>query len=288
MPFGYGYGKVATNLSDSLQGKAPSFYLRKSFAASAAQVASQADLVLTTEFDDGIIIFLNGTEVGRCNLGAPGLFVYSDQVAFDEDSTEGDPVSLNLGKASDLLVEGENVLAVQVANRDFSSAIFFDGSLRIDAGVTLLKVVSEDFSTANGALRNHLNSGGSVTNTRTGTPVVNGWLDRSPLVRSGSNWTNFEVTTLSDAGAGEEGDGAISYVISGDAPTDEAVISFPPVSMASHWTPGSFTAANLSETRVSFRFKGDPNMSFDFQAESPARYAQLAKVEHLIYRRDVH
>jgi hypothetical protein len=83
VPFGYGYGKVATNLSDSLQGKAPSFYLRKSFAASAAQVASQADLVLTTEFDDGIIIFLNGTEVGRCNLGAPGLFVYSDQVAFE-------------------------------------------------------------------------------------------------------------------------------------------------------------------------------------------------------------
>jgi hypothetical protein len=144
-PFGFGYGGVSTNLSSALQGKTPSLYLRKAFNVSAAQSASLADLILTTEFDDGIIVFVNGIEVARCNLGAPGMFTFSDQVAFNEDSTEGSPVSLNLGRASDVLLEGENVVAVQVANRTTSSPMYFSGSLRINAGVTLLNVVSEIF-----------------------------------------------------------------------------------------------------------------------------------------------
>ncbi|MDG2323091.1 MAG: hypothetical protein P8M08_06200, partial [Akkermansiaceae bacterium] len=108
-------------MSSALQGKTPSLYLRKTFNVSAAQSASLADLSLTTEFDDGIIVFVNGIEVSRCNLGAPGMFIFSDQVAFNEDSTEGSPVSLNLGRASDVLLEGENVVAVQVGNRTTSS-----------------------------------------------------------------------------------------------------------------------------------------------------------------------
>lgn len=268
-PFGFGYGGVSTNLSSALQGKTPSLYLRKAFNVSAAQSASLADLILTTEFDDGIIVFVNGIEVARCNLGAPGMFTFSDQVAFNEDSTEGSPVSLNLGRASDVLLEGENVVAVQVANRTTSSSMYFSGSLRINAGVTLLNVVSEDFSNANGAFKTHLNVAGSITNTTTGTPVPNGWLDLSPLVSSGSNWTELEVRSQSEAGGGEAGGGAVSYTVSGEGTSDDAVIAFPPVSMGAHWAGGAVTAANLSETRVSFRFKGDPGTAYDFIIESP-------------------
>jgi len=268
-PLGYGYADVATNLAPQLQGKAPSCYLRKSFPVSAAQAASLADIILTTEFDDGIVVSLNGAEVGRCHLGAPGMFLFSDQLAFNDNSTHGAPVSLNLGRASDLLVEGENVLAIQVANHDSATALFFSGSLGIDAGVSLITVVNDDFASANGASQSHLNLGGSVTNSTTGTPVVKGWLAQSPLIRSGSNWSNLEIDSLSDAGAGKEGDGAISYTLTSGDPLDFAVIPFPLVSMASHWRPGQITAADLSETRLSFRFKGDPNMAFDFLAESP-------------------
>lgn len=268
-PFGFGYGGVSTNLAGAIQGKTPSFYLRKTFNASAAQAASLADLILTTEFDDGIIVFVNGIEVARCNTGAPGMFIYSDQVAFNEDSTEGSPVALNLGRASDVLVEGENVIAVQVANRTTSSSMFFSGSLRINAGVTLLNVISEDFSNANGASKTHSNVGGSITNTMTGTPVPGGWLDLSPLVSSGSNWTDFEVRSQSEPGGGETGDGAFFYTVTGEGTSYDAVISFPPVSMGARWPGGAVTAANLSETRVSFRFKGDPGTAYDFTIESP-------------------
>lgn len=275
-PLGYGYGDVATNLSSRLQGKAPSCYLRRSFQASAAQAASLADLILTTEFDDGLLVFLNGVEVARCHLGAPGMFIFSDQVAFNENSTHGSPALLNLGVASELLIEGENVLAIQVVNRDIASALIFDASLRIDAGVTLINVTDDDFANANGAFKTHRNLNGSITDSTSGSPLVNGWLARSPLVRSGAGWTNLEIRSVSDAGAGEEGDGAISYTLTSSDPLAPAVIAFPPVSMATHWTPGSVTAANLSETRMFFRYKGDANTAFDFHAESPDGSVALA------------
>lgn len=268
-PLGFGYGSVSTNLGSDLQGKTPSLYLRKTFMASAAQAASLADLIFTTEFDDGIIVLINGREAARCNLGAPGMFIYSDQVAFNEDSTEGTPAVLNLGRASDLLVEGENTIAVQVANRDADSSLLFDGALRIDAGITLINVIAEDFSNANGAFITHQNNGGSVSNVLTGTLAPGGWLERSPFVRSGGSWASLEVRSLSDSGAGEGGDGAISYTLTGQGIEDAAALLFPSVDMSAHWTPGVVSAANLSETRISFLYQGDPGTAFDFIAESP-------------------
>ena len=221
-PFGFGYGRVSTNLASDLKGKTPSLYLRHTFMVSAGQAASLADLILTTEFDDGIIVLINGKEAVRCNLGAPGMFIYSDQLAFNEDATEGNPTVLNLGRASDLLVEGENTIAVQVVNRDPDSSLFFDGVLRIDAGISLVDVVSKDFSSANGSSITHTNSGGLISNITTGTLASGGWLDQSPSVRSGSNWTDFKVGVLSDPEAGENGNGAISYTLSGRGTEDEA------------------------------------------------------------------
>ena len=267
-PLGFGYGRVSTNLASDLKGKTPSLYLRHTFEVSAGQAASLADLILTTEFDDGIIVLINGNEAVRCNLGAPGMFIYSDQLAFNEDATEGNPTVLNLGRASDLLVEGENTIAVQVVNRDPDSPLFFDGALRIDAGISLINIVSKDFSSANGSSITHTNSGGLISNITTGTLRSGGWLDQSPSVRSGSNWTDFKVGVLSDPGAGENGDGAITYTLSGRGTEDEATLLFPPVDMSAHWIPGAITALNLNETRISFLYQGSPGTVFDFVAES--------------------
>ncbi|MFT5413090.1 MAG: hypothetical protein ACI9NC_005843, partial [Verrucomicrobiales bacterium] len=266
-PVGFGYPDIATNLASGVQDIAPSFYLRRSFNLSAAQASSGADLLLEAEYDDGFIAFINGVEVARCNLGPAQMFIYADQFAFNADSTHDAPSSFVLGVASDLLVEGENSIAVHVANRNLASAMKFDAGLRIDAGVTLVGVSSDEFDTANGASRTHRNHAAGITNTTSGTSITGGWLQLSPNVRSDPAWSDLEITTLSDATAGETGDGAISYTLTGTSPTHPAAISFPPVDLSAHWNAAAVTAADLSETRLTFRFKGDPNMAFDLAIE---------------------
>lgn len=180
-------------------------------------------------------MWINGEEAARCQMGPEGMFLYSDQIAFNAASTVGDPVALDLGEAADLLVEGENVIAVQVANHALRSPLVFSGSLRVETGNTVFAKVSENFSEANGASTTHFNSGGIINNSGNGEPVPGGWLDLSPEVISGDQWEELEVRTISQAGGGEEGDGAISYTLSARGDLAEAVIPFPEVPMAPHW-----------------------------------------------------
>ena len=268
-PLGFGGTGLGTDLSAELAGVAPSFYLRKRFEVSAAQAASVSDLILDTRFADGIVVYLNGVEVERCNLGPKDLFVYSDQFAFRANPSAGEILSLNLGRCADLLTEGENVIAVQVAGQNLVGPLRFEGLLRIDAAITLYSVVSDTFPYANGASKVHRNVLGVIGDETLGSPISGGWLDRSPSVTSGAAWDDLEVITLSDAGAGEAGDGGISYTVTATGTSDEAVISFPPVAMNPHWEAGSVTAGDLAGTELSFRFKGDPDTAYDFVVQSP-------------------
>lgn len=267
-PIGFGRPELNTDLSSVLPGEAPSLYLRKSFFVSAGQAASTANLVLETRFADGLIIFINGVEAERYNLGPPGLFIYSDQLSFLSNPDDARLITLNLGPASDWLVEGENVIAVQVAGNTLSRPVHFEGELRIDAGVTLYDVVTDFFSDANGASRTHLNNLGVINESSSGMPVVDGWLDRSLLVESNSGWEQLEITTLSESGGGEQGDGAIRYTVAGSGGLDDAVISFPEVEMGQLWEAGNLTAGDLSGTRISFRLRADSEAAFDFVVRS--------------------
>lgn len=268
-PLGFGRPGLNTNLSSVLQGEAPSLYLRRAFSVSAAQASSTASLILETRFADGLIVFVNGVEAERCHLGPSDLFVYSDQVAFQTHPLEDETISITLGRCSDLLVEGENVIAVQLAGNSLSRPVHFEGELRIDAGVTLFNVVADQFSDANGATRTHTNSFGVINESSTGTPVEGGWLARSPAVESGSGWQQLEITTLSELDGGREGDGAIRYTAVGTGEIDEAVISFPPVEMSDHWTAGELTSGDLGGTRISFRLQSGSETAFDFVVRSP-------------------
>lgn len=268
-PLGFGAGGFATNLSQELQGKAPSLYLRKNFQATAGQASSTGDLIFDVDFADGLVVYVNGVEVERCNLGPSGLFVYSDQFAFRTNPVAQQAASLVLGRCNDLLVEGENVIAVQVAAHTLNGPLRFNGSLRIDAGETLFPVVLNDFSDANGAFRTHTNVFGVVSDSTTGSPVVDGWLANSPLVESGAGWEELEIVTRSDTGAGEGGGGAISYTATASGVQDGAVIPFPEVDLGDHWQTGAITTGDLAGTRVSFRFKGDVDTAYDFVVRSP-------------------
>lgn len=115
-----GFGRADGDDSTLIVGN--SVYLRHQF-----QVSNQADLVsliLSIDYDDGYVAFLNGTEVARRNMGAIGSNVaFSDFATGDHEALlyaggvpEGIQIDVNL------LVAGTNTLAVQAHNRSNNSA----------------------------------------------------------------------------------------------------------------------------------------------------------------------
>ncbi len=125
-PIGFNDGtifapKMPTNLKDTLEGISPSVYTRHVFTADAASAGSGDDLTVTVVADDAFIVWLNGHEIGRRNMGAAKAHLYFDQVAYREAERVMRRSDIVLGKTSDFLVAGENTLAVQLANVDLVS-----------------------------------------------------------------------------------------------------------------------------------------------------------------------
>ncbi|MDX2109844.1 MAG: lamin tail domain-containing protein [Verrucomicrobiota bacterium] len=112
-PFGFNAGTVGTNVKSKVDGITPSLYLRTTFTVSATDATSANPVKLSVRCNDGFIAYLNGKEVARKNMGAKGLMVYSDQIAFNPGDLN---VTIDLGAASGLLRSGTNSLAVQVHN----------------------------------------------------------------------------------------------------------------------------------------------------------------------------
>jgi len=118
---GYGDGDDGTSVLPCT-----SVYMRKSFVLSEpSQVVSAA---LFMDFDDGFVAYLNGIEIARSNMGSPGSPISYTQFATGlreaqlyqggiREKFEVDPDMIAL-----LLVEGENVLAVQAHNYDVGSS----------------------------------------------------------------------------------------------------------------------------------------------------------------------
>jgi len=104
------YGGVATN-------KFITTYFRRAF--NAANVGAYTSLTLRAIRDDGIAVYLNGTEVFRNNL-APGANYTNRATANVGGSDESTFYSTNVNPA--LLVEGNNVLAVEIHQDDPSSS----------------------------------------------------------------------------------------------------------------------------------------------------------------------
>ncbi|MGI9242317.1 MAG: hypothetical protein ACR2RV_16080, partial [Verrucomicrobiales bacterium] len=130
-PLGFDLGTITTNLRSVMRGVTPSVYTRQTFTASASDAASGGDLTLSINCNDGFIVWLNGTELARCNLGPEKAHIYADQLAYRGAGNSTNPVDFNLGAASGALVAGDNVLAIQVSNSDI------DSSLRLEMSLTL-------------------------------------------------------------------------------------------------------------------------------------------------------
>ncbi len=119
-PTGIGYGDSddATVLTDMRQaGAVPgylSLYARRTFEV--ADVSQTKLLRFEIDFDDGFVAYLNGAEIARQGLaGTPPTF---DETADSHDA--GTAVSFDVSATA--LLQGTNVLAVQVNNTNLTSS----------------------------------------------------------------------------------------------------------------------------------------------------------------------
>ncbi|MDG2322143.1 MAG: CotH kinase family protein [Akkermansiaceae bacterium] len=138
-PFGFGTSvSLGTNVSGEIQNLSPSLYLRKNFTVSAGNAASGATLQLDVRYDDGFIAFLNGVEVARRNMGFPEMFAFRDQPAYNASSSTA-ITTINLGTASSLLQEGDNLLCIQVHNQTSSGGgdILLAADLKLSGGTIM-------------------------------------------------------------------------------------------------------------------------------------------------------
>jgi hypothetical protein len=100
--------------------------MRIAFTLLDTAVISKA--VLNMDYDDAFVAYLNGVEIARSNIGMPG-----DHPAFNQTSTGHHEATMYQGgspeyfyltrqQLSDLLIPGDNVLAVQVHNENITSS----------------------------------------------------------------------------------------------------------------------------------------------------------------------
>ena len=141
--FGYGEGDEATVVEDDATPGSPTpgsttryitTYFRHTFTI--ANKATLRDLVLSVKRDDGAVVILNGTVISDANMqaGLPNNPTYTQLASSAPD--DGQTFNtINLVNGQDLLVEGTNVIAVEVHQTSSdSSDVSFDLSLTATRG----------------------------------------------------------------------------------------------------------------------------------------------------------
>lgn len=117
-PLGYGDSHIVTTLSygASSSNKYPTYYFRLVFTAT--DVDTYLSVAGGLMVDDGAVVYLNGTEVERSNIadGAVSYDTYASSSTSDETGYGVFSVDTSL------LVEGENVLAVEVHQHSADSS----------------------------------------------------------------------------------------------------------------------------------------------------------------------
>lgn len=151
---GFGDGDEVTTFAHT---SAATYYFRKTFS-----VASPIPLLADLIYDDAAIVYINGIEVFRDNIG-------SGTVVFDTfaTSTSSDNEEASISIDSGFVLAGTNVLAVEVHNRPGSSDVSFDFALIAaphDPAVVNHGAVWRYFDGVSGTVPTGWTSGGSAFN----------------------------------------------------------------------------------------------------------------------------
>lgn len=120
--FGYGDNDDATQLPYIL-----SVFIRKEFTIN--RLSDIVSLILSIDYDDGFVAYINGHEIARSNVGDPGTEVpynYGTGSINREASLYrgGQPENYVISDLQSFLVEGVNVIAIQGHNSAASSSDF--------------------------------------------------------------------------------------------------------------------------------------------------------------------
>ena len=133
--FGYADGDDGTIIDPAI-----SVYFRRIFSISDLTKLSSA--ILSADYDDGFVAYLNGHEIGRSyNLSEPGTFVpYDETTTYDHEASlynGGLPESFMLDslELDSFLTNGENVFAVQIHNVGINSSDM-SGNFYLSFGIT--------------------------------------------------------------------------------------------------------------------------------------------------------
>lgn len=121
---------LGVNLYSQAYNITPSIYTRRVFPITAAEADSESSLRLTIDYDDGLIVYLNGKEVGRRNVGTPGVPTPHNVNASSSHGANGDNRGAVTGQEEViflaapkvLLRSGDNVLAVQLHRSSLTSS----------------------------------------------------------------------------------------------------------------------------------------------------------------------
>jgi hypothetical protein len=131
-PIGYGENFLATTLSD-MRGGYTSVYLRKTF--NVGSLSDLGDLLLEVQYDDGVNVWLNGALIYQDNVASAELVYSATALSSTEDATFR---QYDLGSPAACLVQGKNVIAVQLLNSGLSNSsdCFVDVRLTAEASAT--------------------------------------------------------------------------------------------------------------------------------------------------------
>jgi hypothetical protein len=126
-PLGYVSAGVVTSIGYGgvLTSKYPTAYFRKTISLS--NVSSKSNFVVTAFVDDGMALYVNGTEVGRSNLPT-GTLAFASLA-----TTSNNGITTTFVIPQNLLKEGDNVIAVEVhQNAVTSTDLIFNLQLTCD------------------------------------------------------------------------------------------------------------------------------------------------------------
>jgi hypothetical protein len=128
-PLGYGESYLATNVGfgPSATNKLITTYFRKKFTV--ADPAAVTAIIGEVMFDDGIVVYLNGTRIGRDSM--PSGTITSTTLAFSHEANNA-YTRYDWSAQKPLLVAGENTIAVEVHQASASSSdLVFDLALTL-------------------------------------------------------------------------------------------------------------------------------------------------------------
>lgn len=145
LPIGMDQGSnytLSANLVGEMRDTASSLYLRLIIEVPAELAESTEPVALFVDYDDAFVLYLNGIEVSRGNIGAVGTPPAYDAFADGNHPASNDggagvdrTEQRQLGRARDLFREGTNAIAVQLHNHSLTSSDAYL-QLRIEVGTT--------------------------------------------------------------------------------------------------------------------------------------------------------